>query len=315
METVRFIAYDTTCSVGIDAAKNAPAILAEAREAALGVQAALSMFDPKSELSRMCAGYTPGEPWPVSGMLYTFLELNLQLAAATDGAFDPTVAPLVKLWDFTARQPAAPEPDALAAALARVGYQHITLDAANRTVVFDCPGVGFDPGASGKGFALGLAVDVLRAHGVETAVLDFGNNLFVLGQKQTADGPRPWKVAIRDPDDYQGVIGAVPLADMGVSTSSWYEHCFWQEGKVYHHILNARTGMPQELLLKSVSILSSAGLYTDLLSTAFFLLGEEKGAALVERYRAQSGERIEYVAVRRDGTVAASAGAGFIPGG
>ena len=315
METVRFIAYDTTCSVGIDAAQNAPAILAEAQQVALGVQAALSMFDAGSELSRLCTGYTPGVPCPVSDMLYSFLECNLQLAAATDGVFDPTVAPLVKLWDFTAQQPAAPAPEALAEALGRVGYRHIALDPAKKAVVFDRPGVGFDPGASGKGFALGLVVDTLRAHGVETAVLDFGNNLFVLGQKHTAEGPRPWKVAIRDPDDYGGDIGAVPLADMGVSTSSWYEHCFRQNGKVYHHILNARTGMPQELLLKSVSILSSAGLYTDLLSTAFFLLGEEKGAALVERYRAQSGERIEYVAVRLDGTVAASAGAGFTAGG
>ena len=95
--------------------------------------------------------------------------------------------------------------------------------------------------------------------------------------------------------------------------ASWYEHSFQKNGTVYHHLLDPRTGYPMPLTLKSVSILSSRPVYTDLLSTAFFILGEEEGGVLVDRLRRDSGEMIEYVAVREDGTVAASPGAAFAP--
>lgn len=119
--------------------------------------------------------------------------------------------------------------------------------------------------------------------------------------------------SIRDPDNTGSVFGTVQLQDAGIATSSWYEHSFQKNGTVYHHLLDPRTGYPMPLTLKSVSILSSRPVYTDLLSTAFFILGEEEGGVLVDRLRRDSGEMIEYVAVREDGTVAASPGAAFAP--
>ena len=113
-------------------------------------------------------------------------------------------------------------------------------------------------------------------------------------------------MALRDPDRPDDYMGTILLEDCGIATSSWYEHSFVREGRVYHHLIDPRTGRPKPLTLKSVSILSSDGAFTDFLSTAVFMLGEAEGTALVERLREKSGERIDYVLVREDGSVACS---------
>ena len=315
MEYTRaFLAYDTLCRIAAKIPGEGERLLEQCETEAHELEHTLSMFDPDSELSVLCRDIRPGEAVPVSETLYTFLEENLEICRLSDGAFDPTVGPLVKLWDFLARTPHVPSAERIQEVLGRVGYKHIRLNRETRTVAFDLAGIGLDPGAAGKGFALGLTVDRLRRGGVRQAVLDYGGNLFVMGAHQDARGEtRPWRVAIRDPDDTGSVCGTVELQDAGIATSSWYEHSFQKDGVVYHHLLDPRTGYPMPLTLKSVSILSSRPVYTDLLSTAFFILGETAGSALVDRLRRDSGEMIEYVAVREDGTVATSAGAAFTP--
>ena len=315
MEHTRaFLAYDTLCRIAAEIPEDGEQLLEQCEEEAHGLERTLSMFDPDSELSRLCRDIRPGEAVPVSETLYTFLEQNLEICRLSSGAFDPTVGPVVKLWDFLSQTPRIPSAERIRAVLDRVGYQHVRLDRNTRTVTFDLSGIGLDPGAAGKGFALGRTVDRLRQGGVRQAVLDYGGNLFVIGAHQDAQGgTRPWKVAIRDPDNTGSVFGTVQLQDAGIATSSWYEHSFQKNGTVYHHLLDPRTGYPMPLTLKSVSILSSRPVYTDLLSTAFFILGEEEGGVLVDRLRRDSGEMIEYVAVREDGTVAASPGAAFAP--
>lgn len=315
MEHMRaFLAYDTLCRITAELPDGSEGLLDQCEEEAHQLERTLSMFDLESELSRLCRDIRPGEETPVSETLLRFLEQNLEICRLTDGAFDLTVGPLIKLWDFLAEPPRVPTPEQIRETLARVGYQHIHLHPGSSTVSFDIPDVGLDPGAAGKGFALGLTVDRLRRGGVRQAVLDYGGNLFVMGARRGENGAlRPWKVAIRDPDDPGTVFGSVELMDTGIATSSWYEHSFQKNGTVYHHLLDPRTGYPMPLTLKSVSILSSRPVYTDLLSTAFFILGEEEGGVLVDRLRRDSGEMIEYVAVREDGTVAASPGAAFAP--
>ena len=274
MEHTRaFLAYDTLCRIAAEIPEDGEQLLEQCEEEAHGLERTLSMFDPDSELSRLCRDIRPGEAVPVSETLYTFLEQNLEICRLSGGAFDPTVGPVVKLWDFLSQTPRIPSAERIRAVL-----------------------------------------DRLRQGGVRQAVLDYGGNLFVIGAHQDAQGgTRPWKVAIRDPDNTGSVFGTVQLQDAGIATSSWYEHSFQKNGTVYHHLLDPRTGYPMPLTLKSVSILSSRPVYTDLLSTAFFILGEEEGGVLVDRLRRDSGEMIEYVAVREDGTVAASPGAAFAP--
>lgn len=208
MQEITFLAYDTMCRVAADLAPGQEHVLARVQESAREVEARLSMFDPDSELSHLCRDYTPGIPVPVSDLLCDFLACNLDICRRSGGAFDPTVGPLIKLWDFLRDTPEIPSDQAIAACLERVGYSHLTLDRTQKTVTFDRPGIGLDPGASGKGYALGLAVDILRAAGVSNGVIDYGGNLFVLGQKQDerTGQKRPWKVAVRDPENPASVL-------------------------------------------------------------------------------------------------------------
>lgn len=305
-QTGTFVAYDTLCTVRIFSASPCRPLIETVQRKALEVQSALNMYDPDSELSRLCRESRAGEESAVSPLLLDFLLWNRLFYQETDGAFDPTVGPLVRLWDFLADEPRIPDDASIAAARERVGFSHVHLHPERSTVSFDREGVVIDPGASGKGYALKLAADYLRSQGVTCAVLDFGGNMFAIGGKPPAGAP--WRVALRDPDRPDDYMGTILLQDCGIATSSWYEHSFVRDGVVYHHLIDPRTGAPKPLTLKSVSILSSNGAFTDFLSTAVFMLGEEKGTALVERIRRTSGERIDYVLVREDGTVACSHG-------
>lgn len=313
MKKITFIAYDTLCTIRISQpeGKDAGSVLMQARALALSVQDTLNMYSPDSELSRLCASYTPGVPAPVSPMLYDFIRLNLEFSQRTDGAFDFTVGPLVKLWDFLSENPRIPPEQALEGAMKQVGYRHVRLDSRQQAVVFDREGMTLDPGASGKGYALGLAADFLKDSGVRSAVLDFGGNLFVIGHKPSGTGQADtWRVGIRHPDR-DGCLGTVCLAGRGIATSSWYEHSFCKGDTVYHHLLDPYTGRPKEMDISSVSILSSGAVYTDLLSTAFFVMGHEAGCALAHHLRHSRNIDVDYVILKKDGSVLSSEGACF----
>ena len=311
MNKITFVAYDTICTVCISGPteESSRLLLEKAKRLALLVHNTLSMYDPDSELSKLCASYTFGKPAVVSKMLYDFIKLNLEFSQQTDGAFDFTVGPLVKLWDFLGDHPQIPGDQDLERVKKRVGFHHVHLSSARQEVVFDAADMMLDPGASGKGYALQLVSDFLKESGVKKGVLDFGGNLFVLGSKPSTEGKEePWSVGIRCPDK-KSMIGAVNLSDRGIATSSWYEHCFRKGGRIYHHLLDPLTGRPQEMDISSVSIISSKAVYTDFLSTAFFVMGFEAGCKLATHIRDRKGIDVDYVVLKKDGRLLASKGA------
>lgn len=311
-----FQAYDTICRIHLPAEEgcetDAASVLAGAQALARSVERCLSMYDETSELSALCRRYAPCEPYAVSPMLFSFLQENFKIAALSGGAFDPTVGALVRLWDFLSETPDVPGAELIAEMLERVGYAHVKLCPAEGSVVFDAPNLVLDPGAGGKGFALGLVERYLRENGIQCGTLDFGGNLYAMGRKRLTNGQsRPWTVGIRDPDRPDSAMGSVTLEDRGIATSSWYEHSFKRGERIFHHLLDPKTGNPVPLTIKSVSILSSRAIYTDILSTAFFVLGLEKGAALLNRLKEQEHVDLDYVAMLEDGSIHSSAGAGF----
>lgn len=132
------------------------------------------------------------------------------------------------------------------------------------------------------------AVAVQKEKSVQSAVLNLEGNLYTLGGKPitSPDAYGFWKVAIRHPDIPDTYFGTVFLRNAEIATSSWYEHCFVKDSRVYHRILNPRTGHPYPFAVKSVSLCNSA-LDTDILSTAFFLLENQKGGGTGAGYSAK----------------------------
>lgn len=317
MDETVFFAYDTLCRVSVlpPSGSDVNLILEDARDTAHLVEQTLSMFDEKSELSVLCKSYEKSVPYPVSEMLYSFLEFNLKIAELTEGHFDFTVGALIKLWNFLAEDPEIPERNRIDQLLSSVGYKHISLIPDKHSVVIDCDNIQLDPGASGKGFALDIVEKQLRSYGVESAVLDFGGNIFTIGGKTIGQdsSTRSWITALRSPFDPNVIIGSVPLFDSGVATTSWYEHCFKKDGALYYHILDPFTGYPLPLELRSVSIISSSALFTDALSTAFFVIGLEKGSELVSKLRGSIEGKIEFVAVLDNQKIVSSPCSGFLP--
>jgi thiamine biosynthesis lipoprotein len=232
----------------------------------------MSLYDPRSELSWVNAHAAEG-PVKVEPGLYRVLECAQRVCEETDGAFDVTVAPLVRLWRAYRRQGTVPPQSEIDRALALVGMEHVQLDPRGKTVRFDRPGVALDLGGIAKGYAVDRVAQLLRESGVRSALIHGGwSTVFALGRTPDRE---PWRIGIRHPRDAERRMGTVDLADAALSTSGSYESFFEVEGVVYSHIVDPRTGWPVQGML-SASVVSATALDGDALSTAFFVMGERK---------------------------------------
>lgn len=227
--------------------------------------------------SSSVAALNRGERVTLSPMLAEALRLCLDVCEKTDGAFSPFVLPLTTLWNFDGEMH-LPTEEELSAALSAVKESRIVWD--GNTALLEG---GIDLGAVGKGMAAGLLAEELAAKG-ESGLVAVGGSLGAVGNKNGA----PWRIGVRDPfsASQSDQIGMLALENAFVSTSGSYEKTFTENGVSYHHILNAQTGMPAQTGLVSVTVAASDGLLSDLLSTAVFAVGMEKGAALCAAYGA-----------------------------
>lgn len=236
------------------------------------LESILSHFRDDSELSRAVVAAVKG-PVPIGDDLFACLFACERFWRASEGAFDPTVAPLVEAWGFKGGTGRMPTDGDLASALALVGFGHVHLDAERRTLAIDRDGVRLDLGAIGKGYAVDRAVDVLRARGIATALVNFSGNMRAIGTPTGTDG---WPVLLRHPRDPEGSLGVVFLRDRAISTSGDYEKSFEVGGKRYHHILDPRTGRPSETAC-AATVLAPTATDADALSTTLCVLGPDRG--------------------------------------
>ena len=287
MFSASFIAFDTVCTLTIfDSISNKAfeEIFSQVQESAKQVQNTLNMYDSSSELSRICNNYKADKPLQISETLIEFLLENQYLYRLSGGLYDPTIGVVSKMWNFTDDYANPPSPKKILLMLRHVGFEHVELDPAMREIRIHVPGMRIDPGASGKGFALQETLKVLEPFELISFCLDYGGNLFVRGFLTEKDGrKRKLKIGVRDSVRSGQVLTSIELSNEGIATSSWYEHGFMSDGKLYHHILDPRSGYPVSLTLSSVSIICDNAFFTDLLSTAYFLMGKLKGDALLSR--------------------------------
>lgn len=221
-----------------------------------------------------------------------------EISAATDGLFSTTIAPLMEAWGFTSGDYRVPDEAELSALLARVDDEEIAISDSTVTIPADAK---VDLGGIAKGFTSARVMEIFRENSVENGILSLGGNVQALGTKP--DGSL-WRVGLQDPADERALFAALEIDDKAVITSGAYERNFEQDGVVYHHIIDPRTGYPAESGLSSVTIVSDDGTLADGLSTALYIMGKE---AAVEFWRSNRDD-FDMVLLADDGAVTVSAG-------
>ncbi|HNY16823.1 MAG TPA: FAD:protein FMN transferase [Treponemataceae bacterium] len=242
------------------------------------IDACLSANREDSNLAEInrAAGVSPVKAAPDT---LKVLSEALAFSARTDGAFDPAIGPVVKLWNIGTDFAAVPAPDDLKKALALVSWKDIALDGRAGTVFLAKKGMRLDLGAIAKGFAADEVAQIVARRGIKRAMIDLGGNIYAIGEK--APG-KPWIIGIRDPSISRGEpIASLPVINKTIVTSGIYERYFEKDGVHYHHILDPKTGYPENNELLSVTIVTGNSMDADALSTSTFLLGTERGMALL----------------------------------
>jgi thiamine biosynthesis lipoprotein len=252
------------------------AAIDEAFAAFAEIDRLMSNYRDDSELTRLNRDGTRDDV-AVSEPMFAVLEAARRVSAASNGAFDITVGPLVRLWGFHDKVPHIPTDAELAAVRPLVDYRGVLLDAEHRTAHFARPGVELDLGGIAKGFAVEIAAGVLRRRGL-SGFIDAGGNQYLLGMPP---GKRTWTVGIKDPDARDRVLGVVETGEISVSTSSDSYNYLVTNGRRYGHILDPRTLHPSTESL-SATVLCRDGTLADAMSKAAFILGPKAGLALVD---------------------------------
>lgn len=209
------------------------------------------------------------------------VEQALLYAQRSQGAFDPTVGPLVALWGIGTDAQRVPAEQELQAAAALINWRDVVLDRARSTIYLKRQGMRLDLGAIAKGWASEHVAAMLNeAHAV--AIVDLGGNIQLVGAKP---GNKPWKVGIQNPfaERNNAVIIVTLDKPMAVITSGVYERFFMENGTRYHHILDTKTGYPLENKLVSVTVIAESGTQADVLSTTLFALGIARGLAFAKQ--------------------------------
>lgn len=269
-----------------------PVALRAAAEEALDeitrLDSQLSAYNPLSELTQINLR-AAREPVRVEPRLFRLLQLAREINRDTGGAFDLTVAPLMRAWGFVRQSGKLPDPTELAAARECIGMPLVELDERHFTVRFARPGVMLDLGAIGKGFALERAERVLRDAGVTSALLHAGTSS-VTAIGRDSEG-KPWRIALENPhrsmeaksltplrtasaDDaaQRDILTVIELADESLSVSAVWGKAFEADGRIYGHVIDPRSGEPTEGALLTAIVLGSAT-EADAFSTALLTLG------------------------------------------
>jgi len=256
----------------------------EALEEIARLETQLSFYRSESELHWINARAAAG-PVKVEPRLFRLLQLCVTLGEQTEGAFDITIAPLMRVWGFAGGAGRQPEPAEIEAARAVIGRHHLLLDEERFEVRYDRPGVEMDLGAIGKGYAIERAAEMLREAGVTAALLHGGtSSLYAIG---APPGESAWRVGIRHPSSSKQ-NAVMELRDSSLSVSAVHGKCFKEGDREFGHVLDPRTGWPAEGP-KTAAVAGPSPTIGDALSTALLVLGEAGLDRLRSRFPGYSG--------------------------
>lgn len=273
------------------------ACMDEAFEEIGRIEAVMSEYLPASELS-VANREAGSRPVVVGSELADLVRLGLEISSISEGAFDISYAGMNRLWDFRNPEGPLPTPGEAAAAVRHIDYRKIILSENDPpTISFRDPEMKLGLGAIAKGYAVDRAMAQLRQCGVMDAIVNAGGDLKASGRC----GDRTWRVGIQDPREMGGLVATIAVEDFAVVSSGDYERYFIRDGTRYHHILDPRTGIPARGS-SSVTVLHPETARADALATALFVLGPERGMALINSIPGEA------VIIDTRGEIALSAG-------
>ena len=224
-----------------------------------------------SQINRAAAEH----PVAAGRELYELIETAQRFSKLTRGAFDITYESVGQYYDFRERR--RPDEAAIEAALPKVDYQHIELNAEGHTVRFLEPGVKINLGGIAKGYTVERVARQLSSAGIRHGMVNAGGDTRLIGARRD----EPWVVGVQNPRDDEAVAVRLPLVDEAISTSGDYERFFEEGGRRYHHIVSPATGRPVGTV-RSATVIGPDAVTTDALSTAVFVLGPKAGIELIE---------------------------------
>ena len=218
-------------------------------------------------------------------------EKSLDLCRDTGGALDITVYPIVEEWGFISKDYKIPDKKTLSDLLQLVDHNKVAVKDGRITLL---QGAKLDFGAVAKGYAADRAKAILDSSQSDSALLNLGGTVLAYGEKE---GGKKWKIGIADPKNSAGYMGYITCKDKIIATSGSYERCFTgDDGKIYSHIIDPKTGVPVDNGIESVTIISDSGALSDALSTALFVMGREEA----ERYHKKAHGGFNYIILTSD---------------
>lgn len=243
------------------------------------IEKLMSAQQGTSEISAVTA-MAGKAPVLVSEETFEVIKRALYYAELSDGKFDPTIGPVISLWNIGTEEARLPEQSEIDAALKYVDYTKVVLNEEDQSVYLPEEGMSLDLGGIAKGYAADEVAKILDQEGVDKAMINLGGNVYAYGIK---DSKEPWKVAVQTPYDTRSTyFGYVELVNKTVVTSGPYERYFEEDGEIYHHIFDATTGYPVKGETVSVSIIAENSMDADALSTLLFTMTPEEGLELIE---------------------------------
>lgn len=236
------------------------------------------------------------EPVKVDYDTYTVIKKGLEYAKLSNGLFDISVGPIVKLWNIGLPEAKVPTPEEIDSKLPLIGYSDVELNDEESTVFLKKQGMMIDLGGVAKGYTADVISDILTEEGVKSAIIDLGGNIFAHGKKVNGDD---WRIGIQNPYSDRGdIVGTITVKNKSIVTSGIYERYIEKDGIKYHHILSPKTGYPYENEIAGITIISDKSSDGDALSTSVFAMGVEEGMKFVN-----TQEGIDAIFVTKDNKI------------
>lgn len=276
------------------------------------INATMSVYRQDSEISRYNALFA-GEFMTVSEDFENVIHISLKIHALTDGAFDPTIKPLLDLWGFgpdsePREEWRPPDKEAVNQALEAVGMEHIDASIPGQLGKLHS-GVQLDLGGVAKGFAVDAVADLLDRRGVRDYLMDIGGDLRVSGRNPQGEA---WRIGVNHPQrghSWEDVLLVLRPTDTAVLTSGDYRQYLEHKGRYYSHVLDPRTGAPLENDTASVTVIAQSATIADALATGLMVMGPEQG---LQRVEALSGvEALFLIRTTEDGLLRDVRSSGF----